>query len=98
MLRISFSRTDHLDRWTLCGQLAGAWVHELRSCWEHSRKMPGQGATVDLSDVTFIDESGEKLLSEMRNAGVKFVATGIETKHLIENLKSKAEKTLRRLV
>lgn len=53
---------------------------------------------VDLSDVTFIDESGEKLLSEMRHAGVKFVATGIETKHLIQNLKSKAEKTLRRLV
>lgn len=98
MLRISYSRMNHMDRWTLCGQLAGAWVHELRSCWEHSRKAPGRGALVDLSDVTFIDESGEKLLSEMRHAGVKFVATGIETKHLIQNLKSKAEKTLRRLV
>ena len=98
MLRISYSRTNHLDRWTLCGQLAGAWVGELRSCWQHSRKTPGQDALVDLSEVTFIDESGEKLLAEMRHAGVKFVATGIETKHLIENLKSKAEKTLRRLV
>jgi len=98
MLRISFSQMDHVDRWTLCGQLAGAWVHELRSCWEHTRKARGRGAVVDLSDVTFIDESGEKLLSEMRHHGVEFVATGIETKHLIENLKSKAEKTLRRLV
>jgi hypothetical protein len=53
---------------------------------------------VHLSDVTFIDENGERLLSEMRNAGVRFVATGIETKHLIENLKSKGERTLRRLV
>ncbi len=66
MLRISYSRMNHLDRWTLCGQLAGAWVHELRSCWEHSRKVPRRDALVDLSDVTFIDESGEELLSEMR--------------------------------
>jgi hypothetical protein len=53
---------------------------------------------VDLSDVLFIDESGEDLLCEMRHAGVEFVATGIDTKHLIENLKGDGEKTFRRLV
>jgi hypothetical protein len=53
---------------------------------------------VDLSDVTFIDEEGEKLLFEMRTAGVEFVATGVETKHLLENLKGRGEKPLRRLV
>ncbi len=94
MLRICYSQ-----QWTLCGQLAGPWVQELRSCWEHARHIvTGAAAKVDLSDVTFIDEEGEKLLFEMRTAGVEFVATGVETKHLLENLKGRGEKPLRRLV
>jgi len=52
---------------------------------------------VDLSDVTFIDENGERLLSEMRGAGVEFVASGVETKHLLENLKGRGKRPLRRL-
>jgi hypothetical protein len=92
MLRISYSQ-----KWTICGQLAGPWVQELRSSWEHARNSAKEAcAVVDLSDVTFIDENGETLLLEMRGAGVKFVATGVETKHLIENLKARDEKSLRR--
>jgi hypothetical protein len=53
---------------------------------------------VDLSDVTFIDENGESLLSEMRSAGVQFVATGVETKHLLQNLKSRGKRPLRRSI
>jgi hypothetical protein len=53
---------------------------------------------VDLSDVTFIDEDGERLLAEMRRAGVEFVATGVETKHLLQNLKGRGERPLRRLI
>ncbi len=99
MLRIGYTRTNRGQRWTLCGQLAGQWVGELRSCWEHHRTDDtAPGSVVDLSDVTFIDEGGEKLLSEMRAAGVKFEATGIETRHLIANLKRKSERPLRRLV
>lgn len=41
---------------------------------------------LDLSDVTFIDESGEKLLAELRRGGAEFVAAGIATRHLVENL------------
>jgi hypothetical protein len=94
MLRICYSQ-----QWTLCGQLAGPWVQELRSCWEHARSIAAASASVvDLSDVTFIDEDGEKLLSEMRISGVEFVATGVETKYLLENLKGRGEKSLRRLV
>jgi anti-anti-sigma regulatory factor len=43
-------------------------------------------AVVDLSDVTFIDQSGEMLLSEMSSDGAEFVAAGVETKHLLETL------------
>jgi hypothetical protein len=94
MLRIYYSQ-----QWTLCGQLAGPWVQELRSCWEHARHAAAESsAVVDLSDVTFVDENGERLLAEMRSAGVEFIATGVETKHLLQNLKSEGERPLRRLI
>jgi hypothetical protein len=52
---------------------------------------------VDLKDVTFIDENGEALLSEMRAAGVEFIATGVETKHLLENLKDTGKRAKPRI-
>jgi hypothetical protein len=99
MLRISYSQTQARQQWTLCGQLAGPWVEELRSCWRDITEIAAAPRTVmDLSDVTFIDEQGERLLSEMRNAGVAFVATGVETRYLVENLNSSDERPLRRMV
>jgi hypothetical protein len=93
MLRISYSQTDEAQQWKLCGQLAGPWVQELRSCWQHAPRPATQsGAVVDLRDVTFIDPRGEKLLAEMRDAGVNFIAAGVETKHLIENLPATKER------
>ena len=99
MLRITHKETETEQRWTLCGQLAGPWVVELRACWEH-RGQAGidAHAVVDLSDVTFIDESGEQLLSEMRRGGAEFVARGVDTKHLLKHLKSKGERPLRRFI
>ena len=99
MLRIVHAQTGTEQRWTLCGQLAGPWVAELRGCWEHGRHVAESERTVvDLSDVTFIDESGEKLLSEMRNGGAEFVAAGVDTKHLLKHLKAKGERSLRRCI
>jgi hypothetical protein len=99
MLRISYSQTDTVERWTLCGQLAGPWVQELRACWQHTRPAAAESRTVmDLTDVTFIDGDGERLLSQMRTAGVEFVAVGVEIKYLIDNLEASGERPLRRSV
>ncbi len=99
MLRITHKKTETEQRWTLCGQLTGPWVAELRACWEHGRQSAiDTHAVVDLSDVTFIDESGEQLLSEMRSGGAEFVAGGVDTKHLLKNLKAKGERPLRRFI
>jgi ABC-type transporter Mla MlaB component len=99
MLRITHARTETEQRWTLSGQLTRPWVTELRACWEQGRE-PGAHlrTVVDLSDVTFIDESGELLLSEMRSQGTEFVAAGVETKDLLKNLKGKGERPLRRFI
>lgn len=98
MLRISFAQENSERRWTLCGQLAGPWVDELRTSWEKEQADGADSRSiVDLSDVTFIDESGERLLSDMGKSGVKFVAAGVATKHLLDHLKGKGERPLRRL-
>jgi len=99
MLRVSYSDNANGQRWSLCGHLAGPWVDELRNCWVYARdRAPRSRAVVDLSDVTFIDEAGEGLLSEMQTAGAEFIAAGVENKYLLANLKDKGKRPLRRLI
>jgi hypothetical protein len=99
MLRICYLQTETGPRWTLCGQLAGPWVEELRACWEDLRKITsGAHTLVDLSEVTFIDESGEKLLAEIGRGGARFVAAGVDTKEMLRNLKANGERPLRRSI
>ena len=99
MLRITHARTETEQRWTLCGRLTHPWVAELRASWEHWCQSGMHAPTiVDLSDVTFIDESGEKLLSEMGSDGAEFIAAGVETKHLLKHLKGNGERSLRRFI
>jgi len=97
MLKITNSVTVDEERWILSGQLAGAWVAELRSNWEQVRdRSGGRRYVIDLRDVTLIDESGEGLLGELRNDGAEFVAKGVYTKHILENLKNNEEPPFRR--
>jgi len=97
MLRVAYSDTADGDRWSLCGCLAGIWVDELRSLWQEAReRTPRAHAVVDLKEVTFIDESGEKLLAEMAMSGAELIAAGVENKHLIATLRDRNGRSLRR--
>ena len=88
MLRVSYSETAEGQRWILCGRLAGPWVAELRSCWQQAReRAPRAPALVDLKEVVFIDEAGERLLAEMEGAGAELVAVGVENRHLVATLR-----------
>jgi ABC-type transporter Mla MlaB component len=89
MLRITIAETATEQRWTLEGRLVQPWVGELRTCWKkRHRAQNGRGCTVDLSEVTFIDNSGLRLLRTMSKEGTHFIATGIYTKHVLEHLKA----------
>lgn len=99
MLRVSLTDNAEGQRWSLCGHLAGPWVAELRACWTHARRRaPRARAVVDLTDVTFIDEAGERLLAEMQRADAEFVAAGVENKHVLASLREKGKRPLRRLM
>ena len=87
MFRACYFETADAESWNLYGRLAGPWVDELRSCWKQAReRAPLARAIVDLKEVTFIDQAGEKLLAEMRGAGAKLIATGVEHQHLVARL------------
>jgi hypothetical protein len=97
MLRFSYYRSDDGEEWSLCDQLSGPWVDELRSVWRRIRQdARGAHAVVDLREVTFIDEAGEQLLVEMQGAGADFVVAGVEHKHLLANLGASGSRTVRR--
>jgi len=97
MLRFSYSRRDDGERWDLSGQLSGPWVDELRLVWRRIRDHAnGTPAVVDLKEVTFIDEAGERLLAEMHRSGAHFLVTGVEHKHLLANLDGDGSGTVRR--
>lgn len=89
VLKITIGETQSGSCWILQGQLAGPWVEELRKCWktEHQTKNWGS-CVVDLNDVTYIDQAGERLLRALCRKGAELVATGIYTKHLIEKVKT----------
>ena len=90
MLRITNSATFNEQRWKLSGQLSGPWVAELRTNWDQVRdRARGRRYVIDLSDVTCIDQRGEGLLGELRQEGAEFIARGVYTQHVLENLNSK---------
>jgi len=94
MLRITTTERENRRKWILQGQLAGPWVAELRSTWHGAMK--SSKCVVDLTGVTFVDEAGALVLCEMKNAGVRFIASGVDTKHLLDDLKRKSAPPLRR--
>lgn len=97
MLRISYDDSSDGQRWSLCGRLAGSDVDELRSCWREARgRAPLVRSVVDLRDVIFIDEAGERLLAEMEASGAELVAAGVENRHVVANLNRGTSRSLRR--
>ena len=93
MLRIITTETEAGQKWVLHGQLAGPWAAELQSNWDKASVGIG---VVDLTDVTFIDEAGARVLCAMVGSGIKFIAGGVDTQQLLKDLKGKSEPPLRR--
>lgn len=65
------------------GRLAEGWVSELEECWRARRD---KSISVDLRSVTFIDESGERLLRRMHREGATFLAEGLLIREVINQI------------
>ena len=91
MLKITITSTAREARWTLHGRLVAPWVSELKSCWRRAhRATKRRRCIVNLDEVTFIDQSGERMLRSMSNQGVRFIAGDVYVKHVLYRLRGKA--------
>lgn len=69
------------------GRLAGTGVATLEDCWRTAEgRYPHGKFTVDLTQVTFIDQAGSLLLQLMDRDGVAFTTTGLMTEEVNEIL------------
>jgi hypothetical protein len=90
MLRITVVESPLEERWILQGRLTKYSVAELISSWRASSPcLPGRRRIVDLNKVTSIDKSGEEALSMIMRDGATVVASGVYTRHLLEELRSR---------
>jgi hypothetical protein len=75
MLKITLLDSSSELRLRLEGRLCGAWVGELRQCWQTaSSTTAGRETVADLRELDFIDTAGRELLGEMHRAGVRLQA------------------------
>jgi ABC-type transporter Mla MlaB component len=87
MLRITIAETLSEQRWTLEGRLVQPWISELQSCWTRTETARRERkCVVDLTGVTFIDRSGEKVLAELSKEGAELIATGVYTRHVVHKI------------
>src|SRR5260370_20766301 len=85
VLKITKTETPPEETWILQGRLVGLWVGELKRSWKKTHRTDKKRkCSVDLNEVTFIDKKGERLLRTMSKEGAQFTATGIYTKHVLQ--------------
>jgi anti-anti-sigma regulatory factor len=90
MLRITIAETVTEQRWTLEGQLVQPWVSELKSNWARTgTARRDRKCVVDLTGVTCIDKSGEKVLAALFQEGAELIATGTYTEYVVHNIEKK---------
>ena len=86
MLRITFQEDPTGTTVKLEGKLSGPWVAELERCWGEHQPQASKQVTVDLSDVTYINPEGKKLLGRMMGEGVYLQGTHLMTRYIIDEI------------
>ena len=88
MLKITTLNEPDRIRLKLDGKLAGLWVEELARTWESTTGgSEHRPVVVNLSEVTFIDADGKRLLARMFQQGAEFEAGGCMTRCVVEEIK-----------
>jgi len=83
MLRITTTIGDRILL-KLEGRLVGPWVDELRNTvWRTN----GEALDIDVEDLTFADDDGERALAWLHRMGARFQGKGPYSEYLLERLK-----------
>ena len=84
MLRITATTSDKVVL-KIEGRLVGPWVDELKKTVWRSDGSPGR-LEIDVEDLTFADDEGEKTLSWLHKMGARFQGRGLFSEYLFERL------------
>jgi len=87
MLMITEQRKDDVLIFNLAGALAGDWAVEFNRC-RHNATIALQAShiIVDLTEVTFVDETGKEVLCSMMSEGAELKASGILMRSIVEEI------------
>jgi len=89
MLRVTTCEKVSAFELKLEGKLAGRWVDVLEQCWKQAlESSAGKGAMVDLSAVTYVDDRGMDLLSQIHRDGANLCGATCLAKGIVEDIKS----------
>jgi hypothetical protein len=89
MLRIGYAQDDGHCAIVLEGSVAGEWVSLLDRTWRSiADDTPPARIKVVLTDVSFIDRDGERLLERMWREGVELEASGCMNRHVIDRIRA----------
>ena len=86
MLRIITKRDGSAYRLELHGSITGDWIAVLEWHWREIRETTPSAIVVVLSNVVFIDASGERLLRKMAQRGVAIEGDGCMNRYVIDKL------------
>lgn len=87
MLRITSHFTDDEHVLQLEGCLAGPWVRELARSWGLAMAAAHRAHVVlDMKDVCYVDDAGRALLGAMHREGARFIAAGLVTRELVDEI------------
>src|ERR1043166_2746131 len=88
MLRISTTINEQDARFKLEGKLAHEWVEEAAKAWSAflETAINRAGLVVDLCAVSFVDDNGRALLTQMHANGAKLIGAGPLIGSLIEEI------------
>lgn len=87
MVRVTTEDEVEMVRLKIEGRLAGNDVNHVQVHWQTIIAARERSSIlIDLTGVTFVDEAGKRLLAEMKRHGDKFVAGGLLTKAIIEEV------------
>ena len=87
MLRITVCKTPSVLAFQLEGRLVGPWVQELERCWQSALACRRERTlSVDLAEVTYIDDAGKSCLASMHRQGARFAGGDCLIKAIIEEI------------
>jgi len=87
VLKITTHTEGSSTRIAVEGRLAGPWVDELERCWRETKASAKGRLIIDLTGVTFVEQTGKTLLKQMWQDGAELLAAGCCTRSIVDEVR-----------